>query len=543
MAPGSTQVPSSISAASGAHPGLIDERAARAVHEAEDDRAQLRRLEECATRAALGIADRPASAATATTAIASTTAAAAAAAAVDKRLAEGPATLAAKALAMGGGGPGGVGDPSRPPGSSREPWSSSSPVAPPDGAHSPNRRQGQWHHPHPTEAAAVAKSAAAPTMVIKINPNTTKSPHVPLDFDDPALTPEERFELRLTEARWRQRKRRRARRRQRSAGMATIARARVVTFHCVDDNSQRLRQAQSAHHQYSSAEDNGVSHIDAADGGHAANSGGDAGGVAGLGIGCAAAEAYNPSPAPPRRQAIEYMCAICNEAYPSTSELNPWWALTNHECLKCGKTQIPRLDITAPANALEYHPALVANTEENGGVGNNSKMVDDAMYSSVAESSYHQTVANQTTNATAATMEYQQTAFVQGGVTYITRGPTSAAAAAAAAAGMARDAMSFSDSSDVSRTDESDGEGGSGGGMNGGYNYDESSDDDDDDEMPLAGGGGSDDEDVDSTTIEQLEELAEREEFGYEYKGETLSDDQARRLLVLIEHASTCPGR
>jgi hypothetical protein len=140
-------------------------------------------------------------------------------------------------------------------------------------------------------------------------------------------------------------------------------------------------------------------------------------------------------------------------------------------------------------------------------------------------------------------MEYQQTAFVQGGVTYITRGPTSAAAAAAAAAGMARDAMSFSDSSDVSRTDESDGEGGSGGGMNGGYNYDESSDDDDDDEMPLAGGGGSDDEDVDSTTIEQLEELAEREEFGYEYKGETLSDDQARRLLVLIEHASTCPGR
>ena len=53
------------------------------------------------------------------------------------------------------------------------------------------------------------------------------------------------------------------------------------------------------------------------------------------------------------------------------------------------------------------------------------------------------------------------------------------------------------------------------------------------------GEGGNADE-VDSVT---REERAEREEFGFEYKGDKLTYDQARRLLVLIEHASTCPGR
>jgi hypothetical protein len=51
------------------------------------------------------------------------------------------------------------------------------------------------------------------------------------------------------------------------------------------------------------------------------------------------------------------------------------------------------------------------------------------------------------------------------------------------------------------------------------------------------------DGDADDDDSVAREESVEREEFGYEYKGEKMSDDQARRLLVLIEHASTCPGR
>jgi hypothetical protein len=31
--------------------------------------------------------------------------------------------------------------------------------------------------------------------------------------------------------------------------------------------------------------------------------------------------------------------------------------------------QIPRIDIGAPANAIEYHPALLAHADENGGSG------------------------------------------------------------------------------------------------------------------------------------------------------------------------------
>ncbi|GAX18384.1 hypothetical protein FisN_15Lh321 [Fistulifera solaris] len=64
---------------------------------------------------------------------------------------------------------------------------------------------------------------------------------------------------------------------------------------------------------------------------------------------------------------VEYMCALCNEVYNSTCDYNPWWALTQEECPKCQKTQIPRLDIGAPANAIEYHPALLAHADDAGG--------------------------------------------------------------------------------------------------------------------------------------------------------------------------------
>ncbi|KAG7353113.1 TAZ zinc finger domain protein [Nitzschia inconspicua] len=71
-------------------------------------------------------------------------------------------------------------------------------------------------------------------------------------------------------------------------------------------------------------------------------------------------------------RAVEYICALCSETYNSTCDYNPWWSLAQHECPKCRKMQIPRLDIAAPANAIEYHPALLAHVEDNSGNSTNS---------------------------------------------------------------------------------------------------------------------------------------------------------------------------
>lgn len=39
-------------------------------------------------------------------------------------------------------------------------------------------------------------------------------------------------------------------------------------------------------------------------------------------------------------KSVEYMCALCSETYNSTCDYNPWWALSQHECPKCRKTQV-----------------------------------------------------------------------------------------------------------------------------------------------------------------------------------------------------------
>lgn len=39
-------------------------------------------------------------------------------------------------------------------------------------------------------------------------------------------------------------------------------------------------------------------------------------------------------------RAVEYICANCSEAYNSTCDYNPWWALAQHECPKCRKVQV-----------------------------------------------------------------------------------------------------------------------------------------------------------------------------------------------------------
>lgn len=370
----------------------------------------------------------------------------------------------------------------------------------------------------------VAAAAKSPT---KTKP---KKRHVPLDCNDPALTPQQRFEIRLHEARWRQRKRRNERRRQRKrraahAGRAVAGAAAAPPHGGVGPSPQQLAQQQLAQQQQRI--------------------------VARLGGG-----GVGPSPAPPAGAGapsaggteehgpwqVEYVCAVCNEGYPSSSDLNPWWALSSHECPKCGKSQIPRLDITSPTNAIEYHPALLAHLDDN-----HSK-IHPSMLSSIAESAYAhaaqqatagmglvpyqpQTQTTAVPNTGAGTMaQYNVTYNIAPRTVPTASSHLSNNASAAAVAGpgaVARTSFSLSDS-EVSHTDESGGEGGNNQGK---WNYDESSDEEE---------TAVDAEDVDSVT---REERAEREEFGFDYKGETLSDDQARRLLVLIEHASTCPGK
>jgi hypothetical protein len=44
-------------------------------------------------------------------------------------------------------------------------------------------------------------------------------------------------------------------------------------------------------------------------------------------------------------------------------------------------------------------------------------------------------------------------------------------------------------------------------------------------------------------TSMSIGEQAENEKFGAEYEGPKLSEYDASRLLILILHASTCPGQ
>ena len=161
---------------------------------------------------------------------------------------------------------------------------------------------------------------------------------------------------------------------------------------------------------------------------------------------------------------------------------------------------------------MEYHPALLAHLDDSG----STKIYNPGMTTSIAET-YHQPVQYHT----------QQTT--------VTAAPT------ATATTTLRKSSSFSDS-DVSHTDESDGEGGSAEKLSG-VNYAESSDEEDElgnKKVTVAELVADENGDIDSVT---REDCMDREEFGLDYSGEVLSDDEARKLLVLIEHASTCPGR
>ena len=510
MAPGSNQVSSSINAVSGVHPGLIDEHTAQTATLVEKERLRLERMEECAARVALGTNSDDANNNNDN----------------DAGVIEGGAVMRGNDDL---------------------------------GRHWPATKQSMVHQQQQHEYPQLAASSSD-----SIRPQQKPArQHIPLNFNDPSLEPSQQFELRLQEARWRQRKRRRNRRKRR-LGLLPVTLPHNNGNGCINNTilagnnnfSQQLRQAPTTatfppqHFMASNA--NGVHKP-----GDSPTTGSLAIGtsstfgpsVPGLGGGNLGGDISMKSCS--NSKPIEYICAICNEHYPFNcgENMNPWWALSSHDCPKCGKTQIPRLDINLHANAIEYHPALLAHLDEGNTKIDTGDLVGIA---EVTSSSYPpldssttisaNTPVMTTTTTTSlpmglhATTAYKPSAIAvttQSGMPYVTRGPINPALAA----GIARDTSSYSDS-DVSHTDESDGEGGSAS-VNGGLNYDESSDDED----VAIKGDNTMDGDADDDDSVAREESVEREEFGYEYKGEKMSDDQARRLLVLIEHASTCPGR
>lgn len=65
-------------------------------------------------------------------------------------------------------------------------------------------------------------------------------------------------------------------------------------------------------------------------------------------------------PWPRKPKLAYYSCSICNEPYHQIVNENPWWAVYVHDCPKCHQSQVPRIDITAPNNAIELDPNVMA---------------------------------------------------------------------------------------------------------------------------------------------------------------------------------------
>jgi hypothetical protein len=145
--------------------------------------------------------------------------------------------------------------------------------------------------------------------------------------------------------------------------------------------------------------------------------------------------------------------------------------------------QVPRIDITSPANAIEYHPALLAHADDNGAGGGGGA-----------------------TNVNVIHLAQPQA-------------PSSVPFSSKPSAGIGIDASTWANDSD-SDSDLSE--------LSDGSLSDCSWD--------------SDDSNTDLQSMTAAEE-AEHETFGDDYTGPVLPDDHASRLLVLMAHASTCPCR
>jgi hypothetical protein len=143
--------------------------------------------------------------------------------------------------------------------------------------------------------------------------------------------------------------------------------------------------------------------------------------------------------------------------------------------------QVPRIDITSPLNAIEYHPALLAHAEEGpaGASGMGSAPPPSVMHHIPAHPAYHP------------------------------MGPPGSKFPAMYPLSDSDEESDLSELSDAANLSED--------------SYDS---DDSEGDMPLSEG-----------------ELAELEGFGKDYEGPKLTPDESSRLLILMGHAQTCPGR
>ena len=182
-------------------------------------------------------------------------------------------------------------------------------------------------------------------------------------------------------------------------------------------------------------------------------------------VSCSVRRSVSTRPVTQRKgpRSVEYICSLCNETYKTTCDYNPWWSLISHECVKCGKVQIPRLDISSPENAIEYHPALLAHANEDS-----SKSQKNNTNTSLSRINIKGYMSSHTV--------FKDSSLDDNFI--------------------ASDDDFYSTDSDTSITD-----------------------------------------DMSPST------QAENEDFGRDYSGPKFTDYDASRLLIMIEHASTCPGR
>ncbi|CAM9248729.1 unnamed protein product [Ectocarpus sp. 4 AP-2014] len=61
---------------------------------------------------------------------------------------------------------------------------------------------------------------------------------------------------------------------------------------------------------------------------------------------------------------VSYECSLCKESYPSEIASNPWWSLFLHECPRCHRMQIPRVDAASAAVSVDYIHAVCAEEGE-----------------------------------------------------------------------------------------------------------------------------------------------------------------------------------
>ncbi|CAB1116818.1 unnamed protein product [Ectocarpus sp. CCAP 1310/34] len=61
---------------------------------------------------------------------------------------------------------------------------------------------------------------------------------------------------------------------------------------------------------------------------------------------------------------VSYECSLCKESYSSEIASNPWWSLFLHECPRCHRMQIPRVDAASAAVSVDYIHAVCAEEGE-----------------------------------------------------------------------------------------------------------------------------------------------------------------------------------